>query len=747
MTSKEQELLQKLLATFKDEARDHIHAISSGLAALEKSPSDPEQMAIIERMFREAHSLKGAARAVNIEKIESVCQSLESLFASLKSRESVVSKNLLDRLYRSIDSLSSLLSSQLGSPPQDQKHDAETVAVSPFDSTADVNAASPPTPSGPTQETTVTRNLVDERPQLSETLRVSIAKLDSLFRQTEELLPLKVSIAQRILDLREIEELVAQSEREWSSARPLAHSLRRSSRNGDSSLDKGEKLQTFLDNNVRSLAHVRGKLALLVSNLSNDRRSLDRKFDDLVQDVRRVSMVPFSVLLEAFPKLVRDLCRDCGKDAELVVTGADLEVERRVIEELKDPLIHLLRNAIDHGIEIPEKRRERGKGARAKITINVAPKNGDKVEISVSDDGAGIESEKVLAAAARFGSTYSSKLSMGGKQQALDAIFESGVSTSPMITEVSGRGLGLAIVREKVEKIGGSVAVETQPGVGTIFRLIVPLLLARFRGVTVRVCESQFVLPTAYIHRVLRIDREDVRTAENRETIRFEESVISAVRLGDVLGVVSNGTWDSRSKQPALILGIAGERIAFFVDEVLEEREILVSSLGQQLLNVQNVAGATIVGSGKVLPVLNVTDLMRSAVNMEAPMAPELESEVKSVLVAEDSITTRTMLKHILQSAGYKVTTAVDGAEALHLLEREGFDLLVSDVDMPRMNGLELISKIRSNKQISRLPVVLVTALNSIDDRERGLNAGADAYITKGGFEHNSLLDVVGKLL
>jgi len=463
----------------------------------------------------------------------------------------------------------------------------------------------------------------------------------------------------------------------------------------------------------------------------------------------RVSMLPFATLLESFPKLVRDLSRDCGKDAELTIVGGEIEIDRRILEEMKDPLVHLVRNCIDHGIETPKQREERGKPPGATIRIAILPKSADKVEIVVSDDGAGIDVQKVRGASVKLGLVSQEDAQKMDEQQSAGLIFKSGVSTSPMITEISGRGLGLAIVREKAEKVGGAVSVETQPGVGTTFRLILPLTLARFRGVLVRVGESLFVLPTRHVLSVLRVSRNEVKSAENRETIQINGRAASVVRLSDVLEMTQTSTdADSKHKVLVLVLAWAGEQIGFVVDEILDEQEVLVKSLGKQLPRVRNIAGATVLGTGKVLPVLNVADLMHSAVKM-APVsaARETEEAPKSILVAEDSITSRTLLKNILEFAGYKVKTAIDGAEALAVLATETFDLVVSDVEMPRMSGFDLTVRIRADKRLSQLPVVLVTALDSRQDREHGLDVGASAYIVKSSFDQGNLLEVVRRLV
>src|SRR5258706_1183685 len=750
MVSKDKELLKKLLATFKVEAEEHINAISSGLIELEKASSPEKQGETVETVFREVHSLKGAAGAVNLVQIESSCQSLESLFAQLKSREMTLSPDLFDRLHQKADALRALLS-------------AGSTEAAQADETRMFRGLERTTSEWHTPESIpVPPRFRDEKQALSETLRLPAFKLESLLRQAEELIPVKAIAAQRITELREAEHLLTVSEAEWKKVRPQAHAVKTLANggqrtNGQSRPSEGEsptraqmaKISVFLDRNETALRSVQSKLAALAKALESDRRVLDRRVDELVEDAKRVSTVPFSVLLESFPKLVRDLCRDCGKDADLLITGGEIETDRRILEEMKDPLVHLVRNCVDHGIESPKQREERGKPLKATINLAITPKSADKVEIVVSDDCAGIDVQKVRAASVKLGLISREDAANMDEQQAASLIFKSGVSTSPMITELSGRGLGLAIVREKVEKVGGSVSIESNPGTGTTFRLILPLTLARFRGVLVRVGQSLFVLPTRYVQRVLRIGQDEIKSAENRETIQINGRAASAVRLADVLEITRRNTdADPNRKIPVLVLVWAGEQIGFIVDEILDEQEVLVKGLGKQLRRVRNIAGATVLGTGKVLPVLDVADLMQSAVRM-APGAARhaTEESPKSILVAEDSITARTLLKNILEFAGYKVKTAVDGVEALSVLANEGFDLVVSDVEMPRMSGFDLTAKIRADKRLSELPVVLVTALESREHRERGVDVGANAYIVKSSFDQGNLLEVVRRLI
>ncbi|MGA8428553.1 MAG: hybrid sensor histidine kinase/response regulator [Candidatus Sulfotelmatobacter sp.] len=770
--NKDEDLLQKLLATFRVEAEEHVQAISSGLIELEKASSPEEQEQIIESIFREAHSLKGAARAVNLVKVETACQALESLFARLKAREINPSAELLDRFHQLMDALTALLSSDAGvrsgessplSLPDISSLPNPALAPHTLAGLSVDSADSRPSTISPPVNMSKSEHPGRQKQRLSETMRVPASKLDALLRQAEELIPVRATMAQRITELRETHLTLTSWETEWRKMRSQMNLLpvfpagdyqsvqAGQSSNGQAVARSGiGKITACLDRNQSTLGSVKQRLATLTKHLEYDRRVLQRRVDDLVEEITQVSMLPFSALLEFFPKLVRDLSRDCGKDVDLSIAGGEIETDRRILEEMKDPLIHLVRNCVDHGIETPKRREEAGKSPRAIIRIAVSPKSADKVEIVISDDGNGIDLQKVRTASVKLGLISSEEAGKLGAKDAAELIFKSGLSTNPMITEISGRGLGLAIVREKVENIGGTVSLETQPGTGTTFRMILPLTLARFRGIVVRAGAGLFVLPTRHVKKVLRVSPGEIKSAQNRETIQIDGRAASAVRLTDVLEMPRvNLDPDPKRKVPVLVLAWAGEQIGFVVDEILDEQEVLVKSMGKQLPRVRNIAGATVLGTGKILPVLNIADLMLSAVRIAPSTAPRRprENTSKSILVAEDSITARTLLKNILEFAGYKVKTAVDGADALQALAVQDFNLVVSDVEMPRMGGFDLTARIRADKRHAQLPVVLVTALDSRADRERGVDVGANAYIVKGSFDQGNLLEVVRRLI
>jgi len=419
--------------------------------------------------------------------------------------------------------------------------------------------------------------------------------------------------------------------------------------------------------------------------------------------MKRVTMLPFSTLLDIFPRMIREISRSQGKEVDLVVKGGEVEIDRRILEEMRDPLTHILRNSVDHGLETPEKREELGKPRVGTIQLTVSQTEGGKVEVLISDDGAGIDLERVKKKAAGLGIVAEQDVKRLDDRDALSLILQSGVSTSPIITEISGRGLGLAIVQEKVEKLGGVLSLDNLPGKGTSFRMELPVTIATFRGILIRVADRLFIAPSANMDRTLRVHVDEIKTVENRSTIPLNGKALSLADLAGVFGL-NPGREGSREKDflTVVVLGIGERRIGFTVDEVLGEQEVLVKSLGKQLRHVPSISGATILGSGKVVPILNVNELLTSPLDaavqtLDAEVKGREERE-KSVLVADDSITSRMLIKSILEGSGYLVTTAVDGLEAFTTLKTGEFDLVVSDVEMPKLDGFGVVSDVEMPK-------------------------------------------------
>ena len=762
MDNKNKKFLQRLLATFKVEAREHINALSSGLIELEKAP-EGEQPKIIETVFREAHSLKGAARAVNITDIETLCQSMESAFSALKKQEIQPSASLLDLLHEATGILDKLLQhagSEPGSAEQIPLGDITArlgdAAFGRFAPAGDEKAgAKTETGEQPAMESKPEPPLAEAQPAAAsvpapvittETVRVSTEKLNSILLQTEELFSAKLASQQRINELEEIGKMI----NDWQ--RRQRNACSRLLKPNAATEKKTEEVADFMDWNQTQVKQMEGRLAAAIKAAKRDDHTVGLMIDSLLDNTKRVMMVSFSSLLEAFPRMVRDISRDKGKNVDLIIEGGEVEIDRRILEEMKDPLMHMVRNCIEHGIETPEERRQNNKSAAGTIKLEIAQR-GNHIEILVSDNGSGMDTAGIKAAAARHGVIPRDEADSMPDSEAASLAFSSGVSTSPIITDISGRGLGLAIVREKAEKVGGEVSFETRPGEGTTFRLILPMTTATMRSVIIRAAGQVFALPTASVERVIRFKQDDIKTVENLQTIAYEGRAVLLVRFEDALGVEwQNLGSDVEGCFTAILLHIDNKRVAFLLDEIISEQEIMIKSLGSQFSNIPNAAGATILGTGKVVPVFNVRDLVESAVLANAAarpvvIAPETAKKEKTaVLIAEDSITARTLLKNILEAAGYDATTAVDGIDAFTQLRSRSFDIVISDVDMPRMNGFNLTAKIRSDKKLSELPVVLLTSLESREHRERGVEVGANAYIIKSSFDQSNLLEVIQRL-
>jgi two-component system chemotaxis sensor kinase CheA len=455
-------------------------------------------------------------------------------------------------------------------------------------------------------------------------------------------------------------------------------------------------------------------------------------------------------VLSTFPRLVRDVARSLGKEVTLEIDGGDIEVDRSVLENIKDPITHILRNAVDHGIEAPDERSRRGKPPRAHIRIHARQK-GDAIELELSDDGAGIDIRRIKVIAAKKGIVPEDVAEAMSDRDAMGLIFRSGFSTSPMITDVSGRGVGLDVVRDSVERINGLIEVTSEAGVGTTFVITVPLSIATTQCLFVRAGEGMFAIPVTNVVRIMRVQQEDVGRADGRDALIVDNRPIPLVHLADVLGVERAESEETGGH--ALIVGSAEKSTAFIVEGFDGAQEVVIKGLPEPFQRVRFAAGATITGTGEVVMILNVGDLTRAArasgtqrAGRREPKA-RVEQKRPVVLIADDSIVTRTLEKNILEAAGYEVRIASDGLEAWNLLETAGIDILVSDIEMPHIDGYALTEKVRADERFATLPVVLVTSLDSRQHRERGIAVGADAHIVKQGFSQDRLLDTIQSLI
>jgi two-component system chemotaxis sensor kinase CheA len=779
------DFIRRLRATFQVEAEEHLQAIANLLLALEKAPAEGDRQAALETVYREAHSLKGAARAVDLTDVESICQAMETVFSAWKKQNAVPTAGALDVLHGALDVTRLLLGpspaahgarhnsllAQLArlepmTEPPAPGHSATRASPAPPVSPA-ASSASPGEPAGDSAlveamaPSEAARAPEPERSAVTDTVRIAIEKLDAQLLRVEDLLPLKGLVAQRAQELRTLSTMLEEWQTRWArvsaEAQTLLHAGDPATPRGAAagSADAAGELAAFLEWNTDFHRSLETRVRSLATLAQRERHQVSKRLDELLEDSKKLLMLPFSTLAAVFPKVVRDLCREQGKECDLVVHGGEVEIDKRILEEMKDALIHILRNSVDHGIEAPAERARLHKQPRGTVTLAVSPVNGSKVEILISDDGAGIDTEAVRQAAVRRGARASAEVAGLPRADVLRLVFDSEVSTRQTVTRVSGRGLGMAIVRSKVEKLGGLIHIESTPNAGTTLRIILPLTLATFRGILVSAAERTFVIPATSVQRALRVRPSDIQSVENREAVIVDGRLVSLVRLADVLELPPPPSLSANPRDPAAVVSVmvlhsAGERIAFAVDEVLQEEEVLIKPLRKPLVRVRNIGGATVLASGRAVPTLNVADLVKSArlhrLPPAAAPAPAAPSS-RRILVVEDSITSRMLLKGILESAGYSVEVAVDGMDAFTRLRESSFDLVVSDVEMPHLNGFDLTARIRADKRLAEVPVVLVTALESREQRERGIDVGADAYIVKSSFDQSNLLEAVGRLL
>lgn len=710
MGTRSEERRERLMATFHQEAAEHLRTITDQLVALERGLPAHEAAQTVELVFRATHTLKGASRSVGIESVERVCQRLESLLSALKNGRLAPSRELVGRMQQVVTGVGALASDQPSTvAPEDLLRLLDpglAPATEPAPAVAPVTAA--PSPS-----------------TAPATIRIGVARLDDLQARAENLLAAKLSAEERV---REVQDLVE----------ALGH-VRMPAGTRDAAGATDRAWARAAEAQARRL----------LTHVARDRRALAAAVDGLQEEMRPLRMLPVASVLELLPGMVSQMARAAGKEVDFRSDGAELQMDRKVLEAVKDPLLHLVRNALDHGIEPPDARERADKARGGSIAVAFAALEGRWIDVRVQDDGAGIDVAGLRAGAVRCRLMSAEQAEALPEADALDLAFASGVSTSHVITDLSGHGLGMAIVRDRVERLGGRLSLTTTSGQGTCVRMLLPASIATFRGLLVRAGRQPLLLPIEAVARALRVAPEDVGNVGGRAAVRFEGRVVPAGDLAAVLGRRHDEDGND-GPRTCLIVADGESRAAFFVDEILGEREVLVKELAPPLVRVRHVAGAGLLGSGELALILRPGDLVRavreaSPAGESAPAAPG--GAGARVLVVDDSITTRTMERNLLEAAGYTVEVASDGLEAWTALKSEGFDLVVTDVDMPRLDGFELTARIRADPQLKPLPVVLVTALESRQDKERGIDAGANAYVIKSGFDQSRLLDIIRRLL
>ena len=589
-----------------------------------------------------------------------------------------------------------------------------------------------------------------------ETIRVATSKLDSLMAQVGELLSSRIDAEQRIADVKVLHERITNVELDIRQTKLLADQL----------LAQGVDIDPVRDGLARASEHLgetRGNAERLQRRQDAAARRLGQVVSGLQDEVRRTRMLPVSTITDTFPRLIRDLAKQLDKQVDFELIGGETEVDKMVLEQLKAPLTHMIRNSVDHGLETATEREAAGKPAKGLVSLE-ASQRGANLIIRVRDDGAGINAERIRESAVRHEFMNKEQAGALSDAEAIALIFRSEMSTKTEVTDVSGRGVGMDVVRDQVEKLHGTVEVDSVLGEGTTFTLTLPVSVATTRCLFIRVGNQQFALPVSNVERIISASTGQIGVTEGQSTLVLDEQPLPLVSLAEQLGVPIP---EHRSEEEAiLILHNGDRRAAFQVQEILGAQESAVKNLPTPLYSVEHISGATIIGSGEVVCILAAPDLLRGAVqaSMGGGMpvarvgAPSDGSEgsdkpaadpnrMPRIMVVDDSVTIRTLQRSMLLAAGYDVVVAADGLEAWEMLEGVEVDLIVSDVEMPVMNGFELTRRVRASQNMRDLPVLLVTSLNAPEDRRQGIEAGADAYVIKGSSQHDELLQMVRRMV
>ena len=719
------------LPTFITEAREWIGRMNQGLLALEARPEDREAFRSV---LRDAHTLKGASKMMGLVKIGSLAHRMEDVLVAVEEKERPIAGDLADLFFEALDSVSALVD---GVARGDAEADVDGLIHRLGAAAREATAAAPEAaPLGPGEGQKTEPGLRRGPEMAGGTIRVGLEKLDRLANFAVEMAVGRMRAAEARRGLQEALALGRTGLRHWAGLREVLAQAA----TGELAVEAIRQVEGW----NRDL---RDALQRAWEELEEVRIQQDLLATELRHQVLGIRMQSLGVVFETFPRAVRDLAREFGKEVEFVVTGGEVELDRRIIEALGEPLLHLIRNALDHGLEAPAVRQAAGKPARGRLAIRAWEK-GNRVVVEVEDDGAGIDPAVLRETAVRKGVLRPDAAQALSDADALGLIFRPGFSTSRLITDVSGRGVGMEIVQTVLERMRGSVTVDSTPGPGTRVILDLPLSLAMLPALLVRTGGVTYALPASAVERVARFQPEELQSLEGRRAARLEGETIPLVELASLLGVPCDRA--EGGAVTAVLLRAGTRRVGFLVEEVLDEGEVVLKELGPFLGKVDVVAGATVLGSGEVVLILDPGTLIRLARGAPVaapgrPVAPALAPA--RLLVVEDSLIARDLERTILESAGFQVEVALDGLDALEKLGTGDYDLVITDIEMPRMDGFELLGRIRAQERTRGLPVIVVTNREKAEDKRRGMELGADAYILKSSFDQSSLLDTIQRLI
>jgi two-component system chemotaxis sensor kinase CheA len=747
------DLARQLRAAFAAELPDRTGALERGLLALEEADGVAAARALAD-LYAAAYNLQGAARVVELADLAHLAGALAAAFDAARQPDTPLAAAWFAAARRAVATLPALAAAGHPGERPDGFFDVLADLVAP-PGTAFAPAPTPPAVSAPPPA------VAPPQGQAGESVRVNVGKLDTLLAQTGELAVTRIRVGQRLAELTALRNALGDWQREWRASRRGRAALRQQldGLGGESGLARELAALLRAAERAEARAHDFGQqVAELAIRLRGDVAQLGLVAEGLADEVLAARLLPVASAFGPFERLVRDLSREQGKAIDLALAGGETEIDRTILERLRDPLMHMLRNAVDHGIESPEARIAAGKPATGRIGLAVANRGG-AIEIVLADDGAGLDVARLRATAVRKGLLTAERAEALDEEAAFGLIFQPGFSTVPVATATSGRGVGMDVARDEVARLSGHIRVASAPGQGTTFTITAPLTLATTRAILVEQAGRTFAIPSAPIERTARVRASALVALEGRRAVLVEGRPVPVAELAELLLLPPPARPpDPRAWRSFIVLRQDERRVALLIDRLTGEQELVIKPLGWPLRRVRNVGGAAVLGSGETVPILNPADLLQGGLRLaragaragavaghERPAATV--SRRRRVLVVDDSLTTRMLERGILEAAGYDTLVAGDGAEALGLLAREAVDLVISDVEMPNLDGFGLTAAIRRDERLRHLPVVLVTSLDDPEHRERGVSAGADAYLGKRTFDQGQLLDTIGRLL
>lgn len=684
MDEHEQALRRQLSALFAEELADRVDELRRVAGELETEPGSPAARGALHRVL---HVVKGASRSVGEEAIEGACHRLETLLAAGEPNLPIAAlHDLADALAESRSALRS------GAP----------IVVQRFARIAALAATE--------QDARDAPGAVPGGEDASATLRIAAVALDALVSQSADVLQARQSLTPVLRAFEQLRDEARVTAAASTGATEVAgrqwlRTLERSCR----------AFSTAVDRIVRS------------SELLDDQ-------------IRRLRLRPFEEVVAGCARIARDAAAALGKQVELTILARGVQLDRIQVEALRDVMVQLVRNSVAHGIESPELRRAAGKPECGQITIEATPR-GDALSIQVRDDGGGVAAGWLRSLAAARG------LVIDDPREAARLIFEPGVSSAPIVTELAGRGVGLDVVRQRVERLHGSVHVDWIANVGTTFALEIPITVATLRCMIVESNGVMYAVPISAVERLVWVTAAEIQRGETRELVRVGEDWLVVAPLASVLG---NAASRQSRRAPGMVISQSGRRVVVAADRILDALEITFEPLDPRLGRLRCISGASTMPDGTVVLILQASDLVDAASGAtfaqvftpaSSPRAP------RSVLLADDSATTRALEANILRAAGYVVRTAVDGEDAWRQLSEGRCDIIVSDVDMPNVDGIDLTERVRASPELAAIPVVLVSARGSDADKARGMRAGANAYLVKSSFDQTMLLETLARLV